>query len=170
MPVGVFDHFGGWLPTALLLINAAAVLAGALTDLFYRKIPNFHVAIVALCAVTYSALFHRDQLILHLLNFLYVTGVGIVLFRRKVLGGGDVKFIAALALWFLPQQLGLFVLSVLICGGVLGSIYLALCLLHLFCVKHLPKIKVPAVKADAGMPYGVATAVGFALASVRVIL
>lgn len=170
MPVGIFDNLGAWLPTALLLVNAAAVLAGALTDLFYRKIPNIHVTIVALCAITYTALFQRDQFILHLLNFLYVAGVGIVLFRRKVLGGGDVKFIAALALWFLPQQLGLFILSVLICGGVLGSIYLALCLLHLFCVKHLPKIRVPEVRADAGMPYGIATAVGFAFASIRVIL
>ena len=168
MLVGVLEKLQSWLPTALILTNASAVLAGAVIDLFYRKIPNIHVLIVALCAITFTALFHTDQLFFHLLNFLYVAGVGIILFRKKVLGGGDVKFIAALALWFMPQQLGLFVFSVLICGGILGSIYLAFCLLHLVCVRYFPKIRVPAVKADAGMPYGVATAVGFAFASLRV--
>lgn len=167
MQPGPFSHFSDLAPIILILVNATAVLAGALTDLFYRKIPNVHVAIVAVCAVTYVALFQRDQLLLHLLNFFYVAGVGVILFRKKVLGGGDVKFIAALALWFLPQQLGTFIMTVLICGGVLGSIYLAFCLLHLLCKKHLPWLRVPEVKANAGMPYGVATAVGFALVSLR---
>lgn len=164
-----FGKIASALPTILILINMSAVVAGAATDLMSRKIPNLHVLIVAICAITYTALFNRDHLLLHLLNFLYVAGVGIVLFRKKVIGGGDVKFIAALALWFMPQQLGLFIFSVLICGGILGGIYLGLCLLHLLCVKYLPSVRVPAIKADAGMPYGVATAVGFAFASLSVL-
>lgn len=167
MQNGLLSHISDLAPLILILVNATAVLAGALTDLFYRKIPNVHVAVVAVCALTYVSLFQRDQLLLHLLNFIYVAGVGIILFRKKVLGGGDVKFIAALALWFLPQQLGAFVMTVLICGGILGAIYLGFCLLHLLCKKYLPSLRVPEVKADAGMPYGVATAVGFALVSLR---
>ncbi len=167
MAAGMLSRFSEIAPLILILVNAAAVLAGALTDLFYRKIPNIHVAIVAVCAITYTALFDREQLVFHLLNFVYVAGIGIILFRKKVLGGGDVKFIAALALWFLPQQLGFFILTMLICGGILGGLYLAFCLLHIVCKKHLPSLRVPEVKADAGMPYGVATAFGFALASLR---
>lgn len=152
---------------ALLLVNAAAVLAAALTDVFYRKIPNAHVILVALCALLYSLVFSRDHFLLHVLNFIYVSAVGIILFRKKILGGGDVKFIAALALWFLPQQLGAFIITVLICGGVLGAAYLSACLLHLVCKKYLPSVRVPEVRSDAGMPYGVPTAVGFAIVSMR---
>ena len=76
--------------------------------------------------------------------------------------------IAALALWFTPQQLPLFFIWTLMCGGILGSLYLAVIALSLARERFFPKFGQLSIDPKAGMPYGVATAIGFAIAASRV--
>ncbi len=121
-------------------------------------------------SVCFWAMQAPKDLIYHMLSGLYAAMVGFVLFQRKVLGGGDVKMIAALATWFMPQQLVLFVMWVLICGGVLGAIYLSLIALRLLLERRLPKLPMPQIDPKAGMAYGLATACGFAISAWRVIV
>ncbi|MFX8968911.1 prepilin peptidase, partial [Acinetobacter baumannii] len=81
------------------------------------------------------------------------------------MGGGDVKMIAALATWFAPQQLILFILWVLMCGGVIGAIYLSLIAIKLLLERFVPKAPLPTIDPKAGMAYGLATACGFAVSA-----
>ncbi len=151
-------------------MNAAAVLAAAIVDFMHRKIPNAHVAVMAVCGVLYVLLHNFDQAFMHVLSAVYVSAVVIILFLRKVLGGGDAKMLAALALWFTPQQLPLIAVATLIFGGILGSLYLSVVVLTLAGDKYLPNLDLPKIHPKAGMPYGVATAFGFAYAAWRIIL
>ena len=72
--------------------------------------------------------------------------------------------LASLSLWFLPRELVYFVMWVLICGGVLSAVYLAFIALKLLGKRFAPRLPFPNVRADAGVPYGMAAAVGFAIA------
>lgn len=152
----------------LLIVNYAAIIAATLTDFFTRKIPNIHCAAMALPAVIYGLLAGVNGAISHLLCGLVVLAIGIVLFRRKILGGGDVKMLAALALWFLPNQLTYFVLMTLICGGVVGAIFLTGIIISILINRWAPNLKVPLMRLDQGMPYSLAIAGGFTAAALRV--
>ena len=152
----------------LFLLNAAAVLAAALVDTFTRKIPNIFVVIMLCCSVTFWATAGIAPIFSHLISGVYAGAVGFLLFVRGKIGGGDVKMITALATWFVPQQLVMFVLWVLMCGGIIGALYLALIALRLFLERFTPKIPLPNIDPKAGMAYGLATACGFAVSAWRV--
>lgn len=157
-------------PTVILmLINAGAVLAAALVDFFSRKIPNVHVAVMAVCGLAYFAVHDLSGLFYHLLSGLYTACIVIILFQRKIFGGGDAKMLAALALWFTPQQLPQFAIMTLVCGGVLGTIYLAYYAFTLAAAKFFPDARLHKIDPKGGMPYGVATAFGFAMTGLRVL-
>lgn len=78
---------------------------------------------------------------------------GLVLHRKKVLGGGDIKLVASLVIWLTPIELRLFVLVILIAGGFVGIFYMGMGLL-----KRLFDPKAPIV---SNVPYALAIVVGF---------
>lgn len=78
---------------------------------------------------------------------------GLVLHQKKVLGGGDIKLAAGLAIWLTPIELRLFFLVTLIAGGFVGLFYLGMGL-----VKRLFDPKAPIV---SNVPYALAIVVGF---------
>ena len=73
--------------------------------------------------------------------------------QKNVLGGGDVKLIAALAVWLAPLEVGRFFLFILAGGGVLGVFYLAMNWIR-GAIRQKPS---PA----SSVPYGVAIVCGF---------
>lgn len=84
----------GWL-----LIGCASL--GAAFDLKDRRLPNWLCLLTALVAGTYAALAHGvDGLISGLLHCGAALLVGMGLFRLGMIGGGDAKFYAALAIAF----------------------------------------------------------------------
>lgn len=153
----------------VLLLNAAAVASAAIVDLYTRKIPNIFVLIMLVCSAVHAAM-APSHLLDHFLCGLYVSIIGVILYQRKVLGGGDVKMIAVLATWFLPQQLMMFILWVLISGGVLSVVYLAMIAARLAAERFAPRLRLPAVDPKGGMAYGVATACGYAFCAWKVLL
>lgn len=74
-----------------------------------------------------------------------------VLFYFSIMGAGDGKFAAALALAIPWQQLNIALFLTAIIGGVLAIIYL---------IKYRLILR-NKIKQDPGLPYGVAIGLGF---------
>jgi len=116
---------GGLISYALLAALATALLFAAVTDLRRREIDNWLNAGIALAAPLYWLAAGLDwvtvlfQIVLALLTFL----VACALFAMRQMGGGDVKLLTALALWFVP---GSFVQLVIIMGVIGGAASIAM--------------------------------------------
>jgi Flp pilus assembly protein protease CpaA len=111
-----------WLCFAPLL---ALLALAALTDLRERRIPNWLTGGVAALYPGYVLLSPAPVAWLAALALAAgVLGVGVALFARQLIGGGDVKLIAALSLWAGPEQFVLFALVTTLVGGVLALITL----------------------------------------------
>lgn len=144
----------------VLLLAAAAV-----TDIWKFKIPNWvSAALLLLFVPTVLLLPAEVDWLSHFGAGLSVLAVGVVLFARGWLGAGDVKLMAAVALWTGFAYLAQFVFVVALAGGALALMLLVL---------RLAIARLPAVRAtpDGGslprilvmgerVPYGVAIACG----------
>jgi len=104
---------------AYAVVGSACVLA-AMTDLVQRRIPNLLTGTLALAALALAIWSGPAHAFGALAVALGVLLLGTACFALGILGGGDVKFLAAasLALGY-PLALG-FIVATLICGGVLA--------------------------------------------------
>ncbi len=168
---------------SLLRILAAApiiVLAGwaAFHDILHRKIPN-KVVLQILCIgivvrVVSIFLLHLSivQILAAFLWPLALLGILMIGWQAGLTGGGDIKLWAALAM-LVPAttaQQADFTLGVLVCGGVLSTLYLALrvwvrrgrAVLPAPCGAFLPRriaqIEKWRSRHNIGTPYGTAIA------------
>ncbi|EJL22211.1 prepilin peptidase [Novosphingobium sp. AP12] len=117
---------GAYFSYALLAVLATALLIAAVTDLRRREINNWLTASIALAApLWWLAMGMGPMAIAFQLALAAVTFVvACLLFATGQMGGGDVKLLGALALWFTPSSfLDLVVLMALLGGG--GSIAMA---------------------------------------------
>lgn len=125
---------GGLISYALLAALATALVIAAATDLRRREIDNGLNAAIALAAPIYWFAAGLDwvamlfQLGLGLLTFI----VACALFAMRQMGGGDVKLLSALALWFVPAS---FLQLVFIMGVIGGAASVALAV---FNMRRLP--------------------------------
>ncbi|MCY1672383.1 prepilin peptidase [Novosphingobium sp. SL115] len=127
---------------------AIALLIAAFTDIRRRQIDNWLNAAIALGAPVYwwaaDLSLWPDvamQLGVALAAFLVLAG----LFALKMMGGGDVKLLAALALWLAPLTFLKLLLMMSIIGGLLTIVMAAW---------HFTRTR----RRDAKIPYGVAIA------------
>lgn len=110
---------GGYFSYALLAALATALLVAAFTDVKRREIDNWLNAAIALAAplwwlVTgYSWIDIAFQLGLALATFIVTA----LLFAMRQMGGGDVKLLTALALWFSAANF----LQVIVMMAVIGG-------------------------------------------------
>jgi prepilin peptidase CpaA len=125
---------GGYFSYALLAALATALLFAAFTDIKRREIDNWLNAAIGLAAPLwwlasgYTWMDAGIQLALAFATFV----VTCILFATRQMGGGDVKLLTALALWFSPAGfVQLIVLMALIGGG--ASVAMAF-----FNMKRLP--------------------------------
>jgi prepilin peptidase CpaA len=105
---------------ALVLVAAAAA---AYTDLKRGRIPNGLVLTLLICGLAFQATHGLMQFGIALAIFAAVLMAGVPLFSMRIMGGGDIKFMAAAAAtlgW--PDALS-FLLYTLVAGGVLGVAY-----------------------------------------------
>jgi prepilin peptidase CpaA len=103
---------------ALLLV----VLLAMAVDVATFRIPNAFPAVILMifaCAAIVAP--HPVDWLSHLGAGLLVLAVGTVCFEFRFLGGGDVKLLASVALWFGWPLLPDFVLVVGLIGGVFGG-------------------------------------------------
>lgn len=158
--------------TVLLLLSAAV------SDLARYRIRNKVVyAIVAAFAVGAVADLAWPALGWSVFAGVVMFGIGAVLFQFGVFGGGDVKLVAAMALWTGFADLPRFLLVMTAAGGVLGLMWLIkrLCRPVAFAAEAAPtsdatavespssadpsQEAVPAQKMLNRIPYGVAIAI-----------
>ena len=147
----------GWLAAILLLL----MLIAALEDAWRMEIADWTSGAVAVSAVAAVAIVGPGgELWQNLLLCAAVLGVGTLLFRAGGMGGGDVKLMAATALWFdLSSGWKLFALIAIV-GGIETLVLLGLRKLPWSEVRrsrHLP------LRKAEGIPYGIAIAIGIAL-------
>lgn len=125
---------GGLISYALLAALATALLFAAATDLRRREIDNWLNLAIALAAPLYWLAAGLDwvavlfQIVLTLLTFMAACA----LFAMRQMGGGDVKLLSALALWFVP---GSFVQLIIIMGVLGGAASIAMAV---FNMRRLP--------------------------------
>ena len=113
-----------FVTAAVPIIAAILLLVAALHDIAWRRIPNWIPAALAL-----------DGLALRLVHGQFLSGIAAgfavllaagLLWRRGLMGGGDVKLLAASAV-LLPASLVLsFIVAVAFAGGILACVYLVL--------------------------------------------
>ncbi|MGB3738138.1 MAG: prepilin peptidase [Pontixanthobacter sp.] len=134
----------------LLIALAIALLVAAFTDMRRRQIDNWLTGAVALTAPLWwwasdLALWPDValQLGVALLSFVILAG----LFALRAMGGGDVKLIAALALWIEPE---LFLRLLIVMALVGGAMTIILGMYHIT-RRERDKLKIP---------YGIAIAMG----------
>ena len=142
--------FNGAFTEALLVGLAALLVVAAVVDVRTFIISNRLNAVIALMAPLYwlsIGLPLWPNVAVHLAA---ATGVFILLagaFYAGMMGGGDVKLAAALALWFSPQSTIKFLVFMSLAGGVLTLVVLAW---------HRAKRR----EGKPEIPYGVAIAFG----------
>ena len=136
---------------------------GAMTDILSYRIPNWiPAAIIVLFALAAPlAGMPLSAAGLHGLVFLVALVIGMGLFAGNIIGGGDAKFFAAIALWMGPTLIVKYVFAFALVGGALALI---LVLLRRSPVATMAAVRLPALSPllspKAGLPYGVALGLG----------
>ncbi|HEV2262445.1 MAG TPA: prepilin peptidase [Candidatus Rubrimentiphilum sp.] len=112
--------------TVLLVTVLVAALIGAISDVRTRRIPNALVIALLVCGLIENvALSGWHGAVADLAVVAGVLAAGTLAFSYKLIGGGDIKLLAAAA-GTLAYPVGIsFILLTLLCGGVLAVIYAA---------------------------------------------
>ncbi|MDB5700374.1 MAG: peptidase prepilin type [Sphingomonadales bacterium] len=105
-----------------LIVLAALTIGAALSDLRRRRIPNRLCLVIAVLALPYWLATDPTflRLAIQILCAAVVAMTLMIPFYYRVLGGGDVKMMAALALWLPPDPLYETILMVAMGGGLLA--------------------------------------------------
>lgn len=148
----------------IIACYAGPLLVAAGFDFWTFRVPNVVTGTIAalyfVCAI-YFFWGMGVNWISHVGACLSVLGVGLGLFYFRIFGGGDIKLMAAVALWIgFSRELIVFLLVAGIAGG-------ALTLLLLVLRNGLSLIPIPfpasmpaALQTNSPIPYGVALVIG----------
>ena len=147
----------GWLAIVLFVLLAAA----AVQDGIQLRISDWLSGAVAVGA--FAALMLAGPtagLWQNFALFVAVLAVGTFLFGRGLMGGGDVKLLAASALWFDLSAGWKLLVAIALAGGVEALLVIIL--------RRLPwpasqRQRVLLLRPREGIPYGIAIALGVAL-------
>lgn len=150
-----------WLVALLFILLALA----AVEDGWRLRISNLIVLGVAATAVAAMVLAGIGWGAWQPFLFaLVILAVGTPLFAAGWLGGGDVKLLAACALWFTFDGGWRMLVAVAIAGGVVTLVAL---LIRLFHIPDSLRTRVAFVRRGVGVPYGIAVAIGVAAIMVQ---
>ena len=128
------------------------LVAAAISDLRSFRIPNYlPVILILLFGISGALAEFPASLWENLFHFLAALIIGMVLFSRGWIGGGDAKLYAAVAIWFNWAGAVALIFTTTIAGLLLAVSFIALRIMGLR--KNVPK-------EDRRIPYGVAIAAG----------
>ena len=149
-------------PPWLALVFAGLLLVAAAEDAMRLRISNVIVLLV-IFAASAAAVMAGVQLALwqNLAVFLVLLVAGTPLFAAGKLGGGDVKLLAAVGLWFSIKSAATMLIAVLLAGGVLAIVVLAL---RTISWGETARQRAVILRPKSGIPYGVAIAAGALIA------
>jgi prepilin peptidase CpaA len=138
----------GGIATFLIVLLACGLVAAAAFDWRSRTIPNWLNAAFALGAIPFwwaSGLHLWPGVALHVGIALIIFAIFALAFQLGMMGGGDVKMLAALALWLPPGA----VLELLVIMSVAGG---------LLTIAMLIPHKIRKIAGQPEIPYGIAIA------------
>jgi prepilin peptidase CpaA len=155
--------------TLLELVNqlsiwlfCAVLVWAATSDLARLRIPNeISIAIVGLYAAYVLSAHRPVALEGALITAGLVLAVGFALFAFRALGGGDVKLIAAVALWAGPAHIATLLLATALIGGLLAVVAVTpFRMLFPYLMAAARMDADPRQLTEMQIPYGVGIAVG----------
>ena len=145
------------LPTALACVALACLVAAAIADIRAYEIPDGLSITLLVTAIGFGALTPGFHWLSHLAAVVLMFAIGLLLFARGWMGGGDVKLLVAIAGWTGLAGLVGQLTGVALAGGVLALIIIiARRTLAGRPPESLPKL----FQRDAPLPYAVAIAAG----------
>ena len=140
----------GVFADALIAILAAMLIVAAAGDLRTRTIPNWLNASIALGAIPFwlfSGMSLWPEIALQVAVAAAVFGLFAIAFHFGAMGGGDVKMVAAIALWLPLGAVVKLLVIMSLAGGVLT-------------VAMLARRRLAKSREQLEIPYGVAIAFG----------
>lgn len=112
-------------PSWLLIILGLLLAAAAIEDALRLRISNLTCLGVLLAALAAMALAGFElSLWQNAANFLVLLAVGTMIFAAGKIGGGDVKLLAALGLWFNFAGAIWLITAVFLAGGVFALLFI----------------------------------------------
>lgn len=141
----------------MMLLWISAILAAAISDFRFLRIPNIYPAFIILLFIVGRATdgFNAEHWS-HIYHFFITLGAGMLLFHLGWFGGGDAKLYAAIALWFGLSDGVMLVFVTGMSGLVLAIIYLVVRQVRRHSAKPPPEKK----RNERRIPYGIAIAMG----------
>jgi prepilin peptidase CpaA len=145
-----------------LIVASALLVAAAAWDVRSYRIPNAVCAGLAVLFVIRALAVGPPFPLPHLITAALAFAVGLALFARNLMGGGDVKLLAAAVLWIPPALVPAQITWVAITGAVLAVLLVAARgVAQRFAVASGGAGSLPLLlQHKAPVPYGVAIAVG----------
>lgn len=141
-------------PLTLLVMFLLSLVAAAAFDVWKRYVPNLAVIVAAVTGIAAFLVTGNQEMVWQpLLVAVAVMIVGLPLFARGWVGGGDIKLLAAASCWFTAKGALQLVASVFLAGGALALAFLAM---------RLVRREKLSRTAEGGIPYAVAIALGAA--------
>ena len=150
------------LETTLFMVVGATMIAAAAYDVLTLTIPNWiSLSLLALFpALALVAGLGLHELALHVAIAVAALVVGIAAFAAGVIGGGDAKLFAALALYMGPLGIAPYVFDVAVAGGVVAMLFLVLHQPMLEEWTRRSSVLTQIVSRGMAIPYGVAIVAG----------
>jgi len=151
-------------PLWLALILSLLLLAAAVQDAARLRISNVTCALILVSGLVAIMVTGPERSVWqNFAVFAALLAVGVPLFASGKFGGGDVKLLAVSGLWFDLQGGLLMLASVLLAGGVLALLILALRSFINWGERARGRVRI--LSAGSGIPYGVAIAAGTLIAT-----
>lgn len=107
-----------------LMIGVLLLVAAAVSDLAARTLPNRLSVAVGLDGLVMQVASRTVPAALLASGIVFV--LAIICWRYRVMGGGDVKLLAAVCLLVPPLAVPSLLLAISLAGGLLGVVYLAM--------------------------------------------
>lgn len=144
---------------ALLAGAAVMLVAAAVNDALYYRIPNKICAAMLICFPLFILTAPHDiDWKQHLMVFLLITAAGFVMFMGHLAGAGDVKLLAVTGLWAGPHMVAVLLAGTAVAGGFVALGMAALTLIRNRSAAHKNQPAVAVAKVP--IPYGMAIAAG----------
>lgn len=146
------------LAQGLALLAALTLLAAAASDVVRFEIPDACALIILGTGLGFGALMPGFDWPGHLAAPVIMLGIGLLVFRLGLMGGGDIKLFVAIAVWTGIAGLPVQIIAVILSGGVLALLLLLLRVVagRVRAPERLPRLLQP----GAPLPYAVAIAAG----------
>ena len=147
------------MQTLSLLVFSLFLAAAAASDVARYKIPNWLTASLALTGLAFLLPQGAAAWLSHGAAFAMLGGAALMLYLLRAFGGGDMKLLAAAAIWMPAPSLPVFLFALALAGGLQALAVLTL---------RRAGAAAPAARPAARMPYGLSiAAAGLAWAAVQ---